>query len=240
MRSSMAAGGVAAIVFGVAGLASVVLQLAQQTLGFADTDDPAVNLAYLREHLDNYLQQGLVLFLMAIALTIVVFAVWDVLVGRSGSLGLRTVTSLGLAAALCFFLFGVLRYSVRPLLYIDGLNSDWGEASYLVQQIAGIHGVAQASILMMSSWAVGVAILGYRSRALPRWLAILAILPLFRLLSGVGPLFGPDGLPEGTWILAMLSIPGSLVWFILLGAVLLRRGLRPAPLSPTVSEIVAA
>ncbi len=227
MRSTLAVGGVAAIVFGLAGMASVALQLAQQALGFEDTDDPAVNLAYLHEHLDNYLQQGLVLFLMALTLTIVVFAVWEVLVGRSGSLGLRTVSTIGLAGALCFFLFGVFRYSVRPLLYIDGLNSNWGEASYLVQQIAGVHGVAQASILTMCGWAVGVAILGARSGALPRWLAVLAFLPGFRLLSGVGPLVG-DALPDGTWIVAMLSIPGSLIWFMFLGAVLLRRGLRSA------------
>lgn len=238
MRSNMAAGGVAAIVFGVAGIASVALQLAQQSLGFEDTDDPAVNLDYLRGHLDNYLQQGLVLFLMALTLTIVVFAVWDVLAWRSGSLGLRTVSSIGLAAALCLFLFGVFRYSVRPLLYIDGLNPDWGEAGYLVQQVAGVHGVAQASILAMCGWAVGVAILGFRSSVLPRWLAVLAILPGLRLLSGVGPLLEPDALPDGAWILAMLSIPGSFIWFVLLGAVLVRRGLksaRPAAASPPIA-----
>lgn len=240
MRSSAAAGGVGAIVFGLAGMASMVLQLAQQALGFEDTDDPAVNLAYLREHLDNYLQQGLVLFLMAFTLTVVVFAVWDVLVTRSGSLGLRTVSTIGLVAALCCFLFGVLRYSVRPLLYIDGLDSDWGEASYLVQQVAGVHGVAQAFILAMCGWAVGVAILGFRSGALPRWLAVLAILPGLRLLSGVGPLLGPDDLPDGAWILAMLSIPGSFAWFILLGAVLVRRGLRPAAPAVATAPIATA
>lgn len=239
MRSSMAAGGVAAIVFGVAGLASVVLQLAQQTLGFEDTDSPAVNLAYLHEHLENYLQQGLVLFLMAFTLTLVVYSVWDVLVGQSGSLGLRTVSTLGLAAALCLFLFGVFRYSVRPLLYIDSLNTDWGEAGYLVQQVAGVHGVAQASILAMCGWAVGVAILGYRSGALPRWLALLAMLPGLRLLSGVGPLLAPDALPDGAWILTMLAIPGTFVWFTFLGALLLRRGL-PSPEPAAAARPIAA
>ena len=238
MRSNMAAGGVAAIVFGLAGLAATMLQIGQQSLGFEDTDDPAVNLAFLRLHLDNYLQQGLAFMVMAFALTLLVFVAWDVLAGARGSLGLRTVSTIGLAAALCLFLFGVFRYSVRPLLYIDGLDIAWGEASYLVQQVAGVHGVGQAGILAMSGWAVGVAILGARSGALPRWLSILAVAPAVRLLSGVGPLVGPDGLPDEVWIVAMLSIPGSFLWFILLGAVLLRRGLRaanPAAPPPTIA-----
>jgi hypothetical protein len=240
MRSSMAVGGVAAIVFGLAGLVATMLQISQQSLGFEDTDDPAVNLAFLREHLDNYLQQGLSFMLMALALTIVVFALWDVLVAPAGNLGLRTVSSIGLAGALCLFLFGVFRYGVRPLLYIDSLDSDWGEASYLVQQIAGVHGVAQGGILAMSGWAVGVAILASRSGALPRWLTFLAILPGVRLVSGVGPLLGPDGLPGETWIVAMLSIPGSFVWFVLLGAVLLRRGLRSTRRATAAPSIATA
>ena len=214
-------------------LAATMLQLAQQSLGFEDTDDPAVNLAFLRGHLDNYLQQGLAFMVMALALTIVVFAMWDILVAQRGGLGLRTVSTFGLAAALCLFLFGVFRYSVRPLLYIDGLNTEWGEAAYLIQQVAGVHGVGQGGILAMCGWAVGVAILGARSGVLPRWLTILSVLPAVRLLSGVGPLLGPNDLPGELWIVAILSIPGSFVWIILLGAVLLRRGLRAArPVAP--------
>jgi hypothetical protein len=234
----MAAGGVAAIGFGLAGLVATILQISQQTLGFEDTDDPAVNLTFLADHLDNYLQQGLAFMVMALALTIVVFATWDILAGQRGSLGLRTVSTIGLAAALCLFLFGVFRYSVRPLLYIDSLDTAWGEAAYLVQQVAGVHGVGQAGILTMCGWAVGVAILGARSGALPRWLAILAVLPAFRILSGLGPLLGPNGLPDEVWILAILSIPGSFVWFIVLGAVFVRRGLgaaRPTAPAPTIA-----
>lgn len=237
MRSSAAAGGIAAIVFGLAGLVSTGLQLAQQTLGFEDTDSPAVNLAYLRDHLENYVQQGLVMFVMAVALAILVFAVWDVLAGRSGSLALRTVSSIGLVAAACFFLFGVLRYGVRPLLYIDSLNPSWGESAYLVQQIAGVHGFAAAAILTMCGWAVGVGVMGYRSGALPRWLCLLALIPALRLLSILGPLLPPDALPDGLWIVLVVAIPGSTVWFVLLGAVLLRRGLRPTapPIPPQVA-----
>lgn len=240
MRSSAAAGGIAAIVFGLAGLVWTALQLAQVTLGFEDTDNPAVTLAYLRGHLDNYLQQGLAMFVMALALTILVFAVWDLFAGRSSSFGLRTISTFGLVAAACFFLFGVLRYGVRPLLHIDGLNPSWGEAAYLVQQIAGVHGFAPAAIVTMCGWAVGVGVLGYRSRALPRWLALLAVIPLFRLVSILGPLLPPDALPGELWIVSLISIPGSMVWFILLGAVLLRRGLRSTAVPAVMPEIAPA
>lgn len=235
MRSSTAAGGLAAIAFGVAGLAFTALMFGAQSLGFADTDNPAVSLAYLRDHPDNYVQLGLVLFAMSIALSIAVFSTWDVLKGRSSSLGLRLVSTVGLMAAASFFLFGTLRYGVRPLLYIDSLDPSWGETAYLVQQIAGIHGVAAAAILTMCGWAVGVAVLGYRSRALPRWLALLAVIPAFRLLTFVGPILPPELALDGLWIALMISIPGSMIWVILLGVVLLRHGLRstssPAPAS---------
>lgn len=225
MRSSAAAGGIAGIVFGVAGLAWTVLQFAPVSLGFEDTDNPAVSLAYLRVHFDHYLQQGLAMFVMALALTVLVFAVWDLLAGRIGSLGLRTVSAFGLMAAGSFFLVGVMRYSVLPLLHIDGLDSSWGETAYLVQQVAGTQGFGQAGIFTMCAWAVGVGVLGYRSRAVPRWLALLALLPALRLLGGVGPIL-VDAMPGELWIVFMVAIPGSLIWFILLGAVLLRRGLR--------------
>ena len=221
MRSSAAAGALSAIVFGLAGLAWTVLELVPQSLGFEDTDSPAVSLAYLRDHHDSYVQAGLALFVMALALTIVVFAVWDVLAGRTSSLGLRTASTVGLVAAACFFLFGVLRYSVRPVLYVDSLSPAWGEAAYLVGQMAGIHGFAQGAIVTVCGWAIAVAVMGYR--ALPRWLALLAAIPALRLVTVLGPTGTLDFLPDQLWIVFMASIPGTMLWFVLLGAVLFRR-----------------
>jgi hypothetical protein len=238
MRSGTAVGGIAAIVYGLAGVVWTALQLAQPGAGFDDTDSPAVSLEYLRGHLENYLQQGLVLFVMAIALLIVVLAVWDLVAPRSNSLGLRTVSAMGLAAALSYFLFGVLRYGIRPLLHIDGLDSSWGEAAYLVQQIAGVHGFAPASLLTSAGWAVGIAVLGFRSRSLPRWLLVLAILPAIRLLTAVGPLLPTDALPGEAWVLSMVAIPGTMIWFVLLGVALLRQGpsaVRPAAVGAVVA-----
>jgi hypothetical protein len=150
----------------------------------------------------------------------------------------RAADGFELWAAACFFLFGVLRYGVRPLLYIDSLDSSWGEAAYLVQQIAGVHGVAQAAIFATSCWAVGVGVLGYRSNALPRWLGLLAVIPAFRLLGLMGPILGDD-LPSGTWFLFMLSIPGTAIWFVLLGVLLVRRA-RRTNATPIAPEVVPA
>jgi hypothetical protein len=222
MRNSAGVGALSAIVFGISGLAWTALELVPQSLGFNDTDDPAVSLAYLRENAEVYAMAGIALLVMSLALTIVVFAIWDLLVGRSGSLALRTVSAMGLMASASFFLFGVLRYGVYPMLYIDGLNPAWGEVTYLVGQMAGVHGVAQAAILLGCSWALGVALLGVRSGVLPRWLALLAILPAVRLLSLLGPTRILEGLPGELWIILMLAIPGTMAWFILLGVAMLR------------------
>jgi hypothetical protein len=213
--SRFGAGTMSGIAVAIAGVAFMALQLGAQSLGFEDTDNPAVQLEYLRGHSENYAQQGLAMFVIGIALTILVFAAYDRLAGQVGPVALRTLSAFGLLGAACYFLFGVMRFSVLPLLYIDGLDHDWGEMAYLVHQVAGIHGFAQAGIVSSCGFAVGIGIAGFRAGVLPRWLAVLAVVPAIRLLAIVGP-FGL--LPDGFWIIFMLSIPGSFVWFALLGA----------------------
>jgi len=156
---------------------------------------------------------------------VVVYATSDALAGRVSSLVLRTTTAGGLFAAACLFLFGVMRFGVLPLLYIDELDADWGEAAYLVSQVGGVHGVAQGAIFTTSLWIVAVAALGWRAHVLPRWLGVLALVPAIRLVAVLGPF---NLVPEGTWFLFMLSIPGSFIWFALLGATMLRRPAAPA------------
>lgn len=240
MRGSGAVGALAAIGFGIAGLALTALELVPQTLGFNDTDNPAVSLVYLRDNAEVYAMAGIALFVMALALTIVVFATWDLLAGRSSSLALRTVSAMGLLAASSFFLFGVLRYGIYPMLHIDGLDADWGEATYLVVQMAGVHGFAQGALVVVCAWAVGVAALGARSGALPRWLAVLALLPAIRLMSILGPTRILEGLPGELWIVLMLAIPGTMVWFILLGVAMLLRPRKGSPAAAAVSLEPAA
>jgi hypothetical protein len=220
------AGTVSGIAVAVAGVWLMALQIGAQAAGFQDTDDPAVQLAYLREHSENYIQQGLAQFALAIALTILVFVVMDRLSGRVGAVTLRTLSAFGLFGAACFFLFGVMRLSVKPLLYIDGLDHGWGEAAYLVSQIAGVHGFAQAGIVAACGYAVGMGVAGFRAGAFPRWLPVLAVIPAFRLAGILGPL---GLMPDGLWIFFMLSIPGSFLWFGLLGVALREPQPAPAP-----------
>jgi hypothetical protein len=229
-------GAFALIAFAVLGLAWFALELAPPNMGFEDTDSPAVSLRFLHDHGHLYAQGGVALLLMAVSLVVATLAVWDALAARADGLALRTTTALGLFAAAFFLMHGVLRLGVGPLLYIDGLDRDWGEAAYLAIQMIGLHGFAQAAITAACLWAVGVSVIGLRTRALPVALCVLALIPAFRLVGVLGPLGILDALPGETWFLFMASIPGLLIWCLLFGLVSLRRALSPA----TTDHVTAA
>jgi hypothetical protein len=237
MGSRSRVGALALIVFAIAGVVWFALELAPPNMGFEDTDDPAVSLRFLHAHGPIYAQGGLALLVMAISLTVAVLALWDALAARVDALALRTTTAFGLFAAAFFFMHGVLRLGVEPLLYIDGLDHDWGEAAYVAVQMIGLHGFAQAAITAACLWVVGMSLIGLRSRALPIALCLLAIIPAFRLLGVLGPL---DVLPDGTWFLFMASIPGLLVWCLLLGVVLLRQALASSRADRAGTSVAAA
>ena len=214
------AGGLAIVVFAVAGVAEFAQELAPVANGFSDTDDPAVMLRFIREHPEAYRWGGLALFVMAASLVVAAFAVADHLATAASSLAVRTTTAFGLLAAAFFFGQGVLRLSGGPLLHIDGLNRDWGEAAYLATQMAGVHGFAQGALLGLSLWATAVSVTGIRSHTLPTLVGIVGIFPVLRL---TGSLLGPlELLPEDLWIVFMASIVGTLIWCLVLGIVLLR------------------
>lgn len=237
MGSRSRVGALAFILFAIAGLAWFALELAPPNLGFEDTDDPAVSLRFLRAHGAIYAQGGLALLVMATSLTVAILGLWAALAPRADALALRTTTVFGLFAAAFFFMHGVVRLGVEPLLYIDGLDHDWGEAAYVAIQMIGLHGFAQAAITAVCLWVTGVSLIGLRSRALPLALCVLAIIPAFRLLGVLGPL---GVLPEWGWFLFMASIPGLLVWCLLLGIVLLRRALASARADRAVTAAAAA
>ena len=221
MWSTARFGALSLIVFAIAGIAWFALELAPPLLGFEDTDDPSVSLQFLREHSDIYVLAGIVLILMAITLTVATFAVSDVAAPRSNSLALRSTSAFGLFSAAFFFAHGAVREGAGPLLYIDSLNHDWGQAAYLAVQMVGIHGFAQAAIFGLCTWAVGISLICLRSKAIPLALCALGALPAFRLMSA---LLGPLGvLPDGLWFLSMASIPGVMLWCLILGIVLLRK-----------------
>lgn len=218
--------GIASIIAGLAGAAWFYLESTPPRLGFDDTDSPAISLQFLEGHAIVYAQAGTVLLILAIALIIAGHAVSEALGHRADPLALRVATTFGLLSAALFFMHGVLRLGVQPILYVNGLRDEWGQTAYLVSQFAGIHGFAQGAITTLCLWAVAISIIGFRSRALPTGLCILGLVPGFRLLGILGPILesaGTDELPSGAWILFMASIVGVMVWCLALGVVLLRR-----------------
>ncbi len=216
------------------------LELVAPNTGFGDTDDPALSLRFLRAHDLVYAQGGVALLLMAISLTVAVLAVSEALAQHADVLALRTTTAFGLFAAAFFFMHGVLRLGVEPLLYIDGLDHDWGEAAYAAIQMIGLHGFAQAAIKAACLWVAGTALIGMRTRVLPTAFCVLAIIPTLRLLGVLGPLGILDGLPEESWFLFMASIPAMIGWCLLLGIVLLRRGVGDPRGGPAVAALGTA
>lgn len=226
-RSAAGAAGFSSIVFGLAGLASFALALVPPLLGFDDTDNPAVSIAFVRAHPDVHVFAGIALIVMAIALTVAILGVAEVLSPRADSLAVRSLSALGLFAAALFLVTGGLQIGASgPLLHIASLRDEWGEAAYLAAQVAG-QAVGISGIVGLCLWAVGLSVIGRRRRVLATWLFFLGIVPAFRLVvSTLGPLgLLPDF--ELLWILGMVSIPGTMVWCFLLGIVLLRRGFGP-------------
>ena len=218
------AGAIALIIASLAGFAWTALELVQPSLGFDDTDSPGVTLKFLATHADVWVNASLVLLLLAGSLLVATFAVSDVLAQRSSRLTVRSISAAGAFAAACFFMFGVLRGSAHPLLYIESLDRAWGESAFLVIQMVGIHGFAQAAILAFCLWAVGVSSAGLRSRALPRAVCLLGVIPAIRvILLVLGPTGVVENLPDALWVVAMIAIPGTFLWSLILGLVLLRR-----------------
>jgi hypothetical protein len=108
-----------------------------------------------------------------------------------------------------------------PLAHIEQQDEAWGQAAYLVVQMAGVHGAAQGATVALCIWAVALGVIGFRTGVLPTWVSVLAVLPLLRLLGAVlGPL---ELLPEELWIVFMAAILGTMLWAFGLAIALLLR-----------------
>jgi hypothetical protein len=210
-------GGIALSIFAVATVSWFILELTPPLLGFADTDDPAVSLRFLREHPTTYAFAGLALFVMAGSLLVGALALGELMAAGAGSLAARVSVATAFVSVLFFFGHGVLRNGVGPLLYIDSLNPDWGESAYLVHQMAGLHGFAQGGIVAFSAWAVVVSLVGLRAGFIPKWVTIMGVLPAFRLLTSLLGPFGVFGSADLLWPFFMASIVGSMLWPLGLG-----------------------
>jgi len=201
-----------------------VLEGTPQRLGFEDTDDPAIMVEFIRQHPEVFVQAGAMLVLMAISLAIAVVAVEEVIRPQPGSVGPRSTSVFGLVGA-AFFLFGgaVRIGSSGPLLHMAGLEGAWGEGAYVAAQVVS-QAVLIGGIFAVCLWAVGLSLVGVRTKVIPLALCALGVLPAFRIVSGI---LGPIGLlpnVDGLWLVSIASIFGTILWCLLLGIVLLRRG----------------
>ena len=221
--------GVSTIAFAIASFAWFVQELAPPGLGYEDTDSPGVMVEFVRAYPEIHVFAGFALVLMSITLTVAVLGVSEVLRAAGAALAVRVLSALGLFAAAFFLVSGALKVGASgPLLHIAGLRADWGESAYLVYQVAG-QALLISGVIGLCSWAVGLSLVGLRTRVLPSVLCALGLIPAVRLVTGF---LGPAGLlPDNDllWIVGLLSVPGTILWCLLLGLVLLRRGFGGQP-----------
>jgi hypothetical protein len=209
----------AAVVAGAAGLWWFWAELAPQRAGFPDTDNPAAGLQFLAAHPEAWVQAGFALAILAIALIVTVLSMGDRLkaaVDPEGhGVAIRTVTVLGLIAAAMLLGMACVRLAGEPLRYVQSLDQAWGEAAYLVTQFVGVQLLLVGALAVLAMWIAGVAWIGGRSGAIPRLVAVVAILPAIRLIAL--PVV-PDIVPEVLWLVAIAAVPAAFAWLILLGA----------------------
>jgi hypothetical protein len=204
---------------GVAVPCAFVLELATRPEG-SDGDNAAESLIYLQEHGTAYALSGVCLLVAAIALLRAATAVaW------------RTpfLTALaGVAAGLLVFVGALRISSPGPIDHIAGYDRVWGEAAYLVVQMAGTQGGLLGGVIVFETWIVTSCLVAWRSDALPRWVCVLGFVALVFPIGTLASL-GFDEIPGPFWVLGIMSIvlglPG---WSLATGTWLLARHERPA------------
>lgn len=211
---------------------------------FADTDDPALGIAFLRESGPVTALTGIVLLFTASALVVAVAAFASVLKPNAdglrpnadggGEIANRAVSIAGSLAAGLLVLAAALRLSSPgPLLYLAGLDPEWGRIGYLVMHLVGTQGAIPAARLVIAVWMIGVVVLAVRRGILAPWTLATLVVPAILLASVLGPiapsvLEGPAGAVGWVAIMAafLLGVPA---WcLIVAGALLARRPRRTA------------
>ncbi len=229
MRSTARIAAIPTLSVTVAGITWLVLESTPVRLGFEDTDDPALMVDFIRQYPDVFAQAGVVLILLAVGLTIAVIALAGVIRPAAGAVSNRATLAFGLFSAGLLLLAGGIRVgSSGPLLHMAGLSQATGEAAYVAAQVVS-QAVMNAALLALCLWAVGVSLIGFRSKVLPLALCALGVLPAYRIVGG---LLGPVGLLPDIgvlWMIGIASIFGTFLWCLVLGLVLLRRSFRAAP-----------
>ncbi|HSF80676.1 MAG TPA: hypothetical protein VLA49_05560 [Anaerolineales bacterium] len=215
-------GGILLIAFSLAFIGVFVLESSRVQLGFEDGDNPEQSVAFLKEYGVIYEVSGTLQIMMSAALVISVLVVANTFSQETPDLPVNISSVFGIFAAAAYFLNGALRLAAaRPLLYIDSLNHDWGITAYLVVQMVGIQGFAQAAIVNLGFWAVSLSLISVRRRFFPKAIALLAAFPAFHLFAAILlPFLGEP--PSALFLLYVFSIFGTVLWCLVLGIFLTR------------------
>ncbi len=184
------AGGAALLVAGIALLAASVLEFAPGEAR-GDGDNPADSLRYLARFGDLYSYSGLALVVAGVALVVGVITVHSLQRGRGRSLGFDTVSVFGALAGGFFATSGVMRMQANGTVpHIQSLDESWGEAAYLVVQMAGTQGLLSTGMIALASWLVAASIVFARRGV--RAPAVVAVFPAAVLLVLIGDLAAPS------------------------------------------------
>ncbi len=200
--------GLGLLVVGLALPAAFVLEVATRPEG-TDGDNPADSIVYLQEHGTAYVLSGVCLVLAALGLLRAATAVpW------------RTpfLTAVGGVAGGLWTFTGALRVSSPgPIDHIDGYDPDWGEAAYLVVQMAGSQGGLLGGVVMIEVWIVTGCALAWRSGVVPRGLCALGLVPLVYPLGTAVSITGAE-VSGAFWFAGIASLVlGLPVWCLATG-----------------------
>ena len=204
-----------------------ILEFATRPAG-TDGDNATDSLRYLQEHGTAYALSGCCLVLAALGL-----------IRAATAAPWRTpfLTAVGSVAAGLWALAGALRISSPgPIDHIRGYDENWGEAAYLVVQMAGTQGGLLAGVVLTEFWIVTGCLLAWRARSLPRPLCAMGMVALVYPLGLVLSFVVSIG--DGLWILGIVSLFFGLpAWFLACGVWALVTGARSWP---TVAQAAVA
>lgn len=206
MRDGVLAG-TGLVVVGVCVPAAFALEAFTRPPG-TDGDNAAESLLYLRDHGVAYQLSGALLLVAAIGLIRAATAVpW------------RTTfqTVVGSVAAGLWAFAGALRISAPgPIDHIGGYDEDWGEAAYLVVQMAGTQGGLLGGVMLQALWIVAGCLVAWRTARLPRPLCVLGFVALVYPLASAFSTLGE--ITSVTWILGIASLVVAIpLWLLASG-----------------------
>lgn len=207
---------------------AVALEAATRPAG-TDGDNAAQSVAYLEQHGAAYAASGWCLVLAAVGL-----------IRAATAVSWRTpfLISIGSVAGGLWAFTGALRISSPgPIGHIADYDPTWGEAAYLVVQMAGTQGGLLSGVLLSAIWVVASSAAAWRSGDLPRPICLLGSVSLVYPLGSLAG-FLLDEAPSALWLVGVGSILlGVPVWFLACGVWTLTVTTRPRE-EPVAAESI--